>query len=923
MSAPSSPQQKALELFDTWVELAEPERQTRLALLQAQDAAVAAALRELLRADAEASGMLDRGVQAIVADVVEPGVVPMQEAPSQVGAFKLLRPLGRGGMGEVWLAERRDGAFVQQVALKLLKRGMDSDAVIARFVQERRILAELNHPHIARFIDGGISADARPYFAMEYVAGENLIDHANAQQLGVRERVRLLATICDAVAYAQAHLVVHRDLKPSNILIDDSSQPRVLDFGIAKLLGDSAPEETMTQTGARALSPQYAAPEQVLGESISTATDVYALGTILFELLTGTLPQQRQSLPLEALAAQVKSEQTTAPSAVLRRNINSAHTNGTTQGSHTARVAREVTGDLDTIVLTALQREPARRYANAAALAEDLRRWLDARPIAAQADTRGYRLRKFVARNRLAVGSASAVLLALLAGLSVALWQTKVAREQAARAETELRRAESIKEFALSLFREQDPLARGKPEARSASELIALGVERARTQFADDLAQRSQLLNDLGEIQNSLGEYEAATPVLEQALRERTALYGPNSIEHAGVQANFATAKMGLGQGQSALKLLEASASTMSKQAGPESPDTLKVRARLVQALTQVGRVDEAMTLARALLPVHERVLGPDAPQTIALLAENVSQLEQNGSWDEAEASSQLLIERIERVHGAQSILLIRPLGIRGDILRVRQKYREADPYYERAIALGRLNKSAPLTARVLMRRGDLLRRTGQTKEAEALIDEALALLPPASPDRAQGEVLRAVMLRKRGEFTQAAAGFLSGHQTFLAALGADSVFPWIAAVQFADTQRKAGRGAEAEPLLLEAVANLKRITKPQSPEIMEATAALADWRAEQGRRSEAAALYIEVVALCESIYGPGHVNTLTGYLAQAANLIAIGDADSLVVARKNVQTVLASDTKETRLSEEIRIEANRLLALTNPSARR
>jgi len=523
VSTASTLNSHALNLFDDLVDLPAGERAIRLAALQASEPALAAAVIELLRADAEVSGLLDRGVEAIVAHVVDAGTAPAE--PAQIGDFELLRSIGRGGMGEVWLAQRGDGAYVQQVALKLLKRGMDSDAVAARFVQERRILAELNHPHIARFIDGGVSDDGRLYFAMEYVAGVDLITYTVQQRLDVRARVGLLVEVCDAVAHAQTHLVVHRDLKPSNILVDANGQPRVLDFGIAKLLGANAPGETLTQTGVLAMSPSYAAPEQVLGESISTATDVYALGTLLFEMLTGQLPQQRQALSLEALVASARSEQVVAPSHVLRRGAS-------THGGDTARVRRLIAGDLDTIVLTALQREPARRYANAAALADDLRRWLDARPIAAQPDTRSYRMRKFVARNRIAVGSASGVLLALLAGFALALWQASVARQQAARAEESYRQAQRVNAFFSMRILEGNITKQAAGANLTFKDWLLASVPRLDTDLADAPSGRANLRREFSLSLRELGELDAAVKQGDIAIAEAREIFG-NSLELA------------------------------------------------------------------------------------------------------------------------------------------------------------------------------------------------------------------------------------------------------------------------------------------------------------------------------------------------------------------------------------------------------
>ena len=440
---------QALRLFDTLVDMPASKREFRLQDLVQNDPELAQEVQRLLVADAADSGVLEHGVAGVAKSVLsERNLDESSELHSGlvIGSFTLLRALGQGGMGEVWLAERRvaqaDGDFVQQVALKLLKRGMDSELLVRRFVQERRILAELNHPHIARFIDGGISADGRLYYAMEFVEVISLLDYALKNKLGVRALVKLMSEVCDAVAHAQAHLVVHRDLKPSNILVDAHAQPRVLDFGIAKLLNSTEPNQTASEL--RAMTPVYAAPEQILGEPISTATDVYALGVILYQLLTGVLPHQRSGV-LSSLTDAVRLEHIERPSVAIRR---AAHTTSSqTTQLDPVRAAREIAGDLDTILLMALRREPSRRYANSAALGGDLRAWLAGMPVAAQADTRGYRVRTFVRRNRAVVGGASAVFFALLAGLSLALWQAGVARAQAKLAEKAALKTSEINRF--------------------------------------------------------------------------------------------------------------------------------------------------------------------------------------------------------------------------------------------------------------------------------------------------------------------------------------------------------------------------------------------------------------------------------------------------------------------------------------------
>ncbi|MGA9422066.1 MAG: serine/threonine-protein kinase, partial [Rhodanobacteraceae bacterium] len=443
------------ELFDELVELAPGERTRRIEAVARIDATLAEELRSLLSADDDATDMLDGDARALLSGVV---IADTDALPGdgRVGAWRLLSQIGQGGMGVVYLGERTDGAYEQRVAIKLLKRGMDTHAILRRFLQERRILARLNHPHIVSLLDGGMSADGRPFYVMEHVDGQAITDYAKQHKLDVRARVALLALVAEAVAYAHTQLVVHRDLKPSNVVVDVNGAPRVLDFGIAKLIEESG-EQTRTRTGMRVLSPAYAAPEQILGEPIGTATDVYALGLMLCELLVGELPQRRRVTTFEQLARDVSTVVTERASALAAR-LSSAEVVALYGAEADARrLARSIGGDIDVIIATALKREPERRYATAAAFAEDLRRWLDGRPINARADSTTYRLAKFVRRHQVGVAASLLIALSLVAGLGAALYQTNAARQQAALAQRQAERAERVKAFLIAVFKQNDP----------------------------------------------------------------------------------------------------------------------------------------------------------------------------------------------------------------------------------------------------------------------------------------------------------------------------------------------------------------------------------------------------------------------------------------------------------------------------------
>jgi hypothetical protein len=339
-------------------------------------------------------------------------------APSRVGPYRLVRELGRGGMGAVFLAERDDDEYRAQVAVKLVRPGMDTEFILSRFRRERQTLARLEHTNISRLLDGGTTDDGLPYIVMEYIDGPWITTHAAQQKLGIDALLRLFLAICSAVDYAHRNFVVHRDLKPGNILVDAAGVPKLLDFGICKLLVESA---SANDTVAPLLTPSYASPEQIRGEAATLSSDIYSLGAVLYELLTGASPRRFDNLTPVAMQRALESP-IVRPSAAV----------GDT------RLARQLAGNLDNILLRALDAEPARRYESAAQFADDLRRHLEHEPILARPHTFGYRAGTFVRRHRGSTAAAAAVVAALIAGLAVSLYETRLADARVSRTEKEL-----------------------------------------------------------------------------------------------------------------------------------------------------------------------------------------------------------------------------------------------------------------------------------------------------------------------------------------------------------------------------------------------------------------------------------------------------------------------------------------------------
>ncbi len=707
-------------LFDELVELPPDARARRLAALDTDDAALAAEVRALLDADGR-DGVLDAGAPRVLPDLL----VDTAPADRRAGAYRLLHPIGEGGMGVVWLGERSDGAFEQRVAVKVLKRGMDTHAILRRFLQERRILARLHHPHVVRLLDGGMSGDGRPFYVMDHVDGEALTTYAATHRLDVVARVALLAKVAEAVAYAHAQLVVHRDLKPSNVLVDAAGEPRVLDFGIAKLLEESG-EQTRTGTGLRVLSPAYAAPEQILGEAIGTATDVYALGLMLCELLVGRLPRQRSSVP--AQLAQEATHETSERASALAARLASADVDALYgSGIDAKRLAQALAGDLDIIVATALQRDPSRRYPTAAAFADDLRRWLARRPITARADSASYRIARFVRRHRLGVAAAVLVVVSLVAGLGIAIWQARVAREQATLAHAQAERAERVKELLVSIFQQNDP-SLSKGEELSAAEILRRGRTALETTMATDDATRGELLMTIAEIQGNLGVWGEAIATGEQAHAILAASVAPNDprLVYAyfvrGSVYNDADRNQEAERDfRSALAILEA-----TPDAPPERVEALREKLAYVVNVTQSS--EAAIALERTVVDASRRRLGDDAPAVADHRLALALMLEEGGRYDEGLREYAAALPILALARGAYDPRVCEAERNYAGLLDRVGRASDAEPLFTRALACYEklYGVDSRPYSRVVFSRGILL--LGQHRLAEAEQDFRAAL---------------------------------------------------------------------------------------------------------------------------------------------------------------------------------------------------
>ncbi len=723
------------ELFEAALELPAEERASWLLERCGGKDALLADVKALLLAHDRAEGILEAdavGAGALLIDT------PMRGR--RIGQYRLLRELGRGGMGVVYLAERDDGHFRRRVAVKLLRASPDAEELHRRFVAERQILASLEHPNIAQLLDGGVTDGELPYLVMEYVDGLPITAYCDRHRLSIDERLRLFRDACAAVHHAHRNLVIHRDLKPSNILIATDGKVKLLDFGIAKLLNPaiSAMDLPETRTAFRVLTPEYASPEQLRGESLTTASDVYALGVVLYELLTARRPHAADTDSPAVLAREICESEPDRPSTTVLRAHKirpDAATGELTPASVSAardttpeRLSRELRGDLDAIVMMALRKEPARRYGSADLLAADVQRYHDGLPVVAHRGSRRYRAGKLIRRHRLAVAAAAVVALSLLGGAAVAGWQAGIASRERDRAEAALRESEEVTSFLLGLFEASDPEARAGVEITS-RELLRRGTERAE-QLAGEPDVQARLFGVLGRVHLSLGEYEPSERLLERSLELQMAHLGPDHGDVVTTLARLADVERQLGRYDSAQTLLERALSTQRRSLGDNDPALAATVSSLASLAVQRGDLATAEELAREALN-RRRALGRQHPSVVADLARLGSILRQRGDLAGAEGAYREALQLRESTRGAAASDMVGGLLQLADLLQTdSSREREAESLYRRALEM-QLATGSPdhnSTAAALYGLARLLERRGAREEAVSAIRDVQAL---------------------------------------------------------------------------------------------------------------------------------------------------------------------------------------------------
>jgi eukaryotic-like serine/threonine-protein kinase len=786
-------------VFDQLCEAPASERNALLEQCCGGDSELRREVAALLEADA-AGGALDQHVPklriAVAADWARDSEAPT--AGADIGCWRIRRELGRGGMGVVMLAERNDGQFEQRVALKLIKRGMDSDAVLSRFLHERRILARLSHPNIARLLDGGLSTDGRPYFVMEYVEGTPLVDYCTASSLGLRARVDCILQICAAIQFAHRQLVVHLDIKPSNVIVTAAGEVKLLDFGIAKLLGDSPTEPSMhtrTQT-QRPLTAGYASPEQLLGEPVSTATDVYGIGCLLYELLTGRRANGNATSAEEARLA-IERGEPLAPS------------KAAAMGAVPGITARRLRGDFDTIVLKALKREPERRYITVEALADDLRRCLDEHPIAARRDTLRYRTGKFVARNPIGVALAALAVIGLLTATTFALSQASSARAAALR-------AQAVTRYLVGIFQVADPKGTPGGLKLSAREVLDAGTQQMQLRLSQQPQLEASFSLVLGTIYGGLGENERAIVLLQRALALHP-VDAQDQISHADTLALLARAQYETGD-YSAATRSSAEANTEHRAHG------MRESAMIAQDLALQGeisrrqgefnrgeeRLKQALDMSRKVLQAPNAQIAEQLNQLAALYGDM-------GRIEEATALTEQSLSMFRTLYGDNHLDVAENLVNLGVFRMQTEHIAQALPAFDEAIAIYSrlLPNDHPLHALALANEARAFDRLKRYRDADPLYREALAMqrrvLGAQHPDLAT-TLNNLAVLRMHVDDFSGSAEFSREAMAVWAAQGKNEhPFALISKGHLAVALREAGDLVQAERITREVLAARRR----------------------------------------------------------------------------------------------------------------
>jgi len=836
-------------LFHAAADLPPAEQRSFLSGACADDPTLIGETLALLTEDARGESILDRGVAHAAHRVFEPAYTPTSE---RFGPYRVTRVLGEGGMGVVYLAERDDLGTI--AAVKILRDAWLSPARRERFASEQRTLAQLNHPLIARLYDADTLADGTPWFVMEYVEGLRLTDYCAAHRLPIADRLRLFRDVCEAVQHAHRHLVIHRDLKPSNILVTSDGSPKLLDFGIAKHLDpvDELADGAATRTGLRFMTPAYAAPEQIRGERVGTHTDIYALGVILYELLAGRLPFDPTGRAASEIEALILSQEPERPSAAAQRE---GHLVARTAGG--PRPRKSEWADLDVLCLTAMHKDPQRRYATVNMLLRDIDHYLAGEPLEARRDRATYRLGKFVRRNREGVTAGVLALVVLLALAAFYTVRLASARNQAV---LEAARAQRIQQFTLGLFDGGDPDA-GPADSLHAVTLVDRGLREASTLDAEPAAQADLYLT-LGGIYRKFGKFARADSLITLALDRRRALFGVSNPEVAAALVALGSLRVDQAKFEDAERLVREGLRMAQGSLPPDHPDVVKATAALGRVLSERGAYDQAIpvleqvvrldessgappvevaaarsaladahfyaghypasdSLNRLVLATYRAVYGDNHPRVADILVNLGASEFDRGDYRQAEALDRQALAITQAFYGAGHYRTAANLTMLGRALVFENRFDEADSILRRALAIRErvYGPMHPMVASTINELGNIAVQQSRYADAERYFQRMLDIYRATYGDKhyliglATSNLATTFLYRK--DYARAEQLYRDAIRRFTDAQGPDHVNTGIARIKLGRTLLRERRFAEAATESLAGYEILRKQTNP------------------------------------------------------------------------------------------------------------
>jgi serine/threonine protein kinase/Tfp pilus assembly protein PilF len=758
-----------------------------------------------------------------------------------IGPYRLLEKIGEGGMGEVWIAEQHK-PIRRKVALKVIKSGMDTKQVIARFESERQALAMMDHPAIAKVFEAGETEHGRPYFVMEYVQGIPITAHCDQGRLTTPERLALFIQVCDGVQHAHQKAIIHRDLKPSNILVaiqDGKAVPKIIDFGVAKATAQSLTERTMyTELGVLIGTPEYMSPEQaeMSGQNIDTRTDVYSLGAILYELLVGALPFDPKELRragFDEIRRRIREEDPPKPSTKLSTMGDASTAEAHKRRTEPTELIRQVRGDLDWITMKALEKDRTRRYGSPSDLAADIDRFLHHQPIVARPPSTVYKTRKFVRRHRVGVGVASAMAILLVAfSVTTAIQAHRIARERD-RANQEAEASRQVLDFLTGLFRVSDP-SEARGNSVTAREILDKGADKITRELEGQPIVQGKLMNTMGFVYRNLGLYDPAQGLLEKALDIRTEALGPDHPDVAITLSDLGNVQWHKGDLAKAKALLDQALTIREKRFGPDSAEVANSLHDLGTLNYTQGNYAEARRLLERSLAIRERVLGPEHEDvtntlnTLGAIAYKEGDLKKAGEiWERTLAIR-------EKVLGPDHPYLAHTLNNLAIVHIYTGDPKGAVPLLERVVRIQEkvLGPKHPDLASGLSNLGDAIFRSGDLAAAKPYFVRAVAIMEAASPDHPE------------------LARFLDR----------------LARVLLKEKDLKGAQGLYDRSLALR-----QKALDPKNPEVGESLGGLADCASQAGRLKEAEALYERALAILrqpDGRYYPAAYDVLKSFAA-------------------------------------------------------